>query len=145
MSFYARRSRPVEELPLFGRAAERSVVDSTVTPAEAGRASLAGTTPHGAEEGLSRKQEGQERVEARAPELAELLRAEARRISAERGWATIDDVREFAEGLRVAPPHKNFWGCIFRGPGWERAGEAPSERETNHGHLNPRWRWRGRD
>ena len=121
MSFYPRRES-IDDLPLF-----------------AGRASSCASD---LEKGLRRKDEGQDRGEARAPELAEILRAEARRISAERGWVTIDDVRAFADRLGFTAPHPNFWGAIFRGPGWERVGEEPSGRPANHGHRNPRWRWR---
>lgn len=129
MSFYGtRQPRPPDDLPLFARRDGRVV-----------------RSDRGAAEGLRRKETGRDRVEARDPDLAEVLRAEARRISDERGWVTIDDVRAYAEQLGLRPPHKNFWGCIFRGPEWERIGEAPSERPTNHGHRNPRWRWaRGR-
>ena len=124
MSFYPRRET-TDDLPLFARRPSPCASDL--------------------EEGLRRKDEGQNRVETRAPELAEILRAEARRISAERGWVMIDDVRAFADRLGFKAPHPNFWGCIFRGVGWERVGEEPSERPENHGHRNPRWRWTGED
>jgi hypothetical protein len=92
------------------------------------------------EDGERLKREGIARVEARAPALAEMLRAEAKRIAAERGRVTIDDVRDWMDAHEVIAPHKNFFGSVlrscygFRIIGWER-----STRKDKHAHMQPVW------
>lgn len=91
---------------------------------------------------LFAKREEMDRAESRDPDLAAILREHVRGVSNRRGWATIDDARDFAEanGLEVPSPH--FWGVVFRGPGWECVGFELSKRPGKNAHRQPRWRGR---
>jgi len=94
-------------------------------------------------EGRRRAEEGLDRVESHQGDFVRRMRGEAVKIAVTRGSVTADDIRQRAAELGLKPKHKNAWGCVFRGPGWRRVGEAPSALPTNHGHRNPRWAWQG--
>ena len=92
--------------------------------------------------GAAARDRGLSLVESRDRSLAEILRDEARRIARTAGTVTIDDVRDFADEHGFAAPHKNFWGCIFRGDEWIAVGSEPSGRVGKHAHRNTVWRLR---
>jgi hypothetical protein len=97
------------------------------------------------EAGRSRKERGLDAVAGNNESFVGTLRRAAQAHALRHGSVTADDVRTIAEQLGLTPTHKNAWGAIFRGRGWERIGERPSQLATNHAHRNPVWAWRGDD
>lgn len=92
---------------------------------------------------LTAKAAGLERVEAKNQPFVTYMRLVAQEISRQRGSVHIDDLRVHADYHGLAPRHPNAWGCLFRGPGWQRVGMRASAWKSNHGHASPVWRWIG--
>lgn len=92
-------------------------------------------------EGHALKADGQALVEDRNETFVALMRAEARRISKERGWVSSDDLRVYASQLDLKPIHQNCWGSIFRGPYWQVVGRRKSAVPENHSREIRAWQY----
>lgn len=95
------------------------------------------------EDGRTLKSDGQELVAGHNAEFVALMRAEAIRISNERGWVTSDDLRVYASQLDLAPSHPNCWGSLFRGPEWKVVGRRKSAVPENHAREIKIWKYEG--
>ena len=93
------------------------------------------------EDGQARKVEGQAVVADHNTEFVALMRAEARRISNERGWVTSDDLRVYASQLGLEPTHPNAWGSVWRGKGWRSIGHRKSAVPQSHARMIRIWRY----
>ena len=78
------------------------------------------------EEGRQLKDDGINSVSANNKAFLALMRAEAIRVSTQRGWVTSDDLRVYASQLNIEPNHQNAWGSVFRGPYWKVVGRRKS-------------------
>lgn len=83
-------------------------------------------------EGLSLKDSGIDRVSSNNTAFISLMRAEAIRISDQRGWVTSDDLRVYAAQLNLEPTHQNCWGGVFKGPYWKVVGRRKSAVPQGH-------------
>jgi len=93
------------------------------------------------EAGRAGKKRGLDAVEGNNPSFVRQLRAAAKAHSLRHGSVTADDIRRIAAEEGLTPTHKNAWGAIFRGRGWQKVGERASVIATNHAHRNPVWVW----
>jgi len=82
-------------------------------------------------------------MEVNNPSFLSIMRAHAKEVSDREGSVTIDDVREYAERNGLIPQHRNVWGVVFSGRGWESLGQAASRTPSNHAHQNKVWKWVG--
>lgn len=78
------------------------------------------------------KEEGLDAIERTSQSFVDLMRAEAQRISMERGMVTSDDLRVYASQCDLKPSHPNAWGSIFRGPRWQVVGRRKSAVPSSH-------------
>lgn len=92
-------------------------------------------------EGHALKAAGQDLVESHNETFVSLMRAEAKRISKERGWLTSDDLRVYASQLDLKPAHPNCWGSIMRGPQWKVVGRRKSAVPENHSREIRVWQY----
>ncbi len=83
-------------------------------------------------DGNARRRDGLDRVEQNAEEWLAWIRAEAVRISQERGEVSADDLRVVTEQAHRHPHHPNAWGAVFRGNEWELIGRRTSSTPTAH-------------
>jgi hypothetical protein len=84
------------------------------------------------QEGRALKEDGLESVSANNKAFLALMRAEARRLSEQRGWVSIDDLRVYASQLNIEPTHCNAYGAIFKGPRWQVVGRRKSAVPSSH-------------
>jgi len=92
--------------------------------------------------GLARKKAGQDRLEQSVDaEFIQMMRERARKISADAGQVSTDELRAWASARGIEPHSQNSWGCIFRGDGWYIIGYKKSGIATNHGRELKIWRW----
>jgi hypothetical protein len=82
--------------------------------------------------GCALKAAGQALVESHNETFVALMRAEAKRISLERGWLTSDDLRVYADQQNIHPQHPNAWGSVFLGPCWQVIGRRKSAIPSSH-------------
>jgi hypothetical protein len=95
--------------------------------------------------GLRRKRIGMDQAVSADRAFVLRMRAEAIRLSVERGSVHIDDLRVRAAELGLEPSSGKAWGPIFAGKGWQKVGARRSAHPSNHGHESPVWRWQGDD
>lgn len=91
--------------------------------------------------GQAERDRGFALLESYSAAFLDAVRARGRYISMLRGSVTIDDLREWAAQIGIAPTHRNSWGNIFRGPGWKCIGHEPSKLVSNHARMVSVWRW----
>jgi len=94
-------------------------------------------------EGERRKREGISKVASHSPTFVELMRGIAIQISVQRGSVSTDDLREYAKNHGISAPHRNAWGAILRGKGWEFIEWRRSEFKTNNARRIAIVRWIG--
>ncbi|MDT8419371.1 MAG: hypothetical protein RQ754_02980 [Desulfuromonadales bacterium] len=90
--------------------------------------------------GEERKAEGLSVIEENHGDFLETMRTRARKIAAEKGSVTSDDLRAYAACWGIEPAHPNAWGGIFRGSEWECIGFKKSTLPSNHARLVRVWR-----
>jgi hypothetical protein len=93
-------------------------------------------------DGNARKRDGLNRVEQSADDWLAWVRAEAVRISVERGEVSADDLRIVTEQAGRHPHHVNAWGAVFRGDEWELVGRRTSATPTAHAREIKVWRYK---
>lgn len=93
--------------------------------------------------GRELRDEGIERVSSHNESWLELVRREARKISAWKGHVTADDVRARSAELGLEPTHRNAWGAVFKAEGWKPVGWKLSKRPAAHGRAVRVWTWVG--
>ena len=93
-------------------------------------------------DGNARRRDGLDRVEQNAEEWLAWIRAEAVRISQERGEVSADDLRVVTEQAHRHPHHPNAWGAVFRGNEWELIGRRTSSTPTAHAREIKVWRYK---
>ena len=76
-----------------------------------------------------------------AATFVEQMRTEAKKISGRIGCVTSDDLRHYAHQLKIAPPHPNAWGAVFRASGWIAIGRIKSSFTSNHSREIKVWKW----
>jgi hypothetical protein len=89
------------------------------------------------------KADGLDAIELSSQSFVEAMRAEAKRISKERGWVSSDDLRVYASQHNLEPTHQNSWGAIFRGPCWQVVGRRKSAVPGNHAREIKVWQYVG--
>jgi hypothetical protein len=87
------------------------------------------------------KERGQEQVGGHNEAFLRIMRAEALRVSKERGQVTSDDLRLYSSVHAIYPKHQNAWGAIFCGKGWKTIGRVKSIYATNHAREIKVWRF----
>ncbi len=92
-------------------------------------------------EGQQLKTDGQAIVEEHNSLFVDAMRTEAKRISAERGFVSSDDLRLIAQQWGIEPKHQNAWGAIFRGKGWKIVGRRRSTVPGNHAREIKIWQY----
>lgn len=93
------------------------------------------------DQGKALKAEGQSLVASNNEAFVSLMRAEAIRISQERGWVTSDDLRVYASQMNLEPRHQNCWGGIFHGAGWKVVGRRRSAVPENRAREIKIWKY----
>lgn len=93
------------------------------------------------EQGRSLKEDGLASVTENNATFLSLMRAEAIRISQQRGWVTSDDLRVYASQLNIEPTHQNAWGAIFKGPNWKVVGRRKSAVPGSHSREIRIWQY----
>lgn len=94
------------------------------------------------QEGRALKEDGLESVSANNKAFLALMRAEAIRLSNQRGWVSSDDLRVYASQLNLEPTHQNAWGSLFRGPNWTVVGRRKSAVPGNHAREIRLWAYK---
>ena len=69
----------------------------------------------------------------------ETMRSRARAICLQFGRVSNDDLREYADSIRMEPPHHNAWGAVFRGSDWRCVGFVPSRVPSSKGRTIRQW------
>ncbi len=89
------------------------------------------------------KQQGLQRVEDHNSLWLHKLRRQATRIALRRGCVSTDDLRTYAEKLRLlhnlTPSHPNAWGAVFKEKRFYCVGLALSRHPSNHGRRIALW------
>ncbi len=94
--------------------------------------------------GMQAKQLGLDLAELHDGAWLESMRAHAKRISAECGMVTTDDLRLYGASYGLYSMSPNSYGAIFRGKGWTMVGRKKSIIPSNHARELKIWKWEGR-
>lgn len=89
------------------------------------------------------KEKGLKSLETTARPFLELMREQAVRVANANGYVTSDDLREYADRMRLAPHHSNSWGGVFAGKEWKATGMVKSRRRSNHARMIRVWELAG--
>ena len=84
------------------------------------------------DEGDQRRQDGLDRIETHHATWLDRIRAVARRIVAQRGNVSADDLRAWADRNGCQPGHPNAWGAVFRGREWVPVGYVRNGQPSAH-------------
>jgi len=90
-------------------------------------------------QGEAAKERGLDLVSSNNWEFIETMRDISFTVAYERGQVTIDDLRESALRLGIAPQSPNAWGAVLRGKTWKCVGYTQSRLPSNHARTIKIW------
>jgi hypothetical protein len=93
--------------------------------------------------GAALKEAGQDAIEQTDLVFVQRMRAAAKEISKTQGSVSSDDLRVFGCAHGIYPIHRNSYGAIFRGKGWQEIGRKKSRLPSSHAREIRIWRWQG--
>lgn len=92
-------------------------------------------------EGMLNKKVGMASVSHRNRIFLDTVREWAKTRCQFNGSVSIEDVREWADSMELAPSHPNAWGCVFKGKHWVPCGDIKSAIPSAHHRRVLLWRY----